>query len=307
MSFLRSALAFAGFVMLAGCSGGAELPDDVTQSPYFGSDDRIVDLDGQTIRVRESGPSDAQSIILLHGFTDSLHTWEGLVEELNQDFRVIRPDLPGHGLSGPDPEGDYSNEALVTFVADLITETGAETPVLVGNSLGGLAAWRFAATQPDAVKGLVLLAPGGVPHNGVTDVPAEVPAMLRFYLNNAPKAGVQAAMEAMYGDASKLTEDRVNEYRDLMAGQGAAFVARAAQFALPDPQDDMQNVTAPTLILWGSEDRVLPPAHADMFVDSMPEAELIALEGVGHLPHAEVPDAVIDAIRRVANIEEAAP
>lgn len=308
MRILRTVPLIAALLCLAACSGGPEAPQDVTQSPYYSDNDRVIDLDGQTIRYRDTGPDGAQAIVLLHGFTDSLHTWDGIADILDDEYRVLRPDLPGHGLSGPSPDGNYSNEALIDFVGDFIAQTEAEAPILVGNSLGGLAAWRYTAdSQAQEVSGLVLLAPGGVPHNGVSESPAEVPAMLSFYLKNAPKAGVQAAMEAMYADPERLTEARVSQYRDLMAGQGEAFVARAGQFTLPDPVVAFAQIDVPTIIIWGEADRVLPPDHGAIFAENIEGSELIRLEGVGHLPQAEAPDTVIDAIRQLAATEEARP
>lgn len=294
-------------IMLAGCSGGPEAPEDVTQSAYFSDTDRIIDLDGQSVRVRDTGPRDAQPVLLLHGFTDSLQTWEAVADALDETYRVVRPDLPGHGLSGPDPDGDYSNEALVDFIGDLITAENLESPVIVGNSLGGLAAWRFVSVNPDASKALVLLAPGGVPHNGVGDTPVAVPAMLKYYLTNAPYPGVKAAMEAMYADDEKLTEERLSEYRALMAGQGDAFVARAAQFTLPDPGDDLAALPVPTTLIWGEDDAVLPVAHAETFSAHLSNVEVLILPNVGHLPQAEAPDTVIAAIEMAAQTESSRP
>jgi len=288
-------------LILAACSGSDAALDGPEQSSYFATTDQIIDLEGQMIRYRESGPSDAPSLVLLHGFTDSLHTWDALVDALDDDFHVLRPDLPGHGLSGPNPEGDYSNAALVDFVGAFLDATGTQDAILVGNSLGGLAAWRYAAGS-DAVQGLVLLAPGGVPHNGVGDTPLDVPAMLKFYLKGAPEAGVKAALQAMYADPSKVTEARVTEFRDMMkeGGHGDAFVARAAAFALPDPAREMNKITVPTIVIWGAQDVVLPPAHAEVFAQNIAGAEIMILEKVGHMPQAEATDQVADAIRRLA-------
>ena len=307
MRVLLSVPIIAAFIGLAACSGGPEAPQDITQSPYFSGNDQVVDLNGQTIRYRETGPDDAQAIVFLHGFTDSLNTWEAVADALDEDFRVLRPDLPGHGLSGASPDEDYTNEALVEFVDQFLAQTDAINPVIVGNSLGGLAAWRYASEGSKPVKGLVLLAPGGIPHNGVTEEPADVPAMLSFYLKNAPKAGVQAAMEAMYADPSRLSDERVNEYRDLMAGQGEAFVDRAEQFTLPDPDASLANVAVPTIIIWGEGDRVLPVDHAEQFAQTIPDSEVMILDGVGHLPQAEAPETVIAAIRQLATTEEMTP
>lgn len=289
-------------LILAACSGGDAVLDGPEQSVYFAATDQIIDLEGQTIRYRESGSENAPSLVLLHGFTDSLHTWDALADVLDDEFHVLCPDLPGHGLSGSSPDDDYSNAELVDFVGAFLDATGTQDAILVGNSLGGIAAWRYAAGS-DTVRGLVLLAPGGVPHNGVGDTPLDVPAMLKFYLKGAPEAGVKAALQAMYADPSKVTQARITEFRDMMkeGGHGDAFVARAGAFTLPDPAPDMNKIMVPTIVIWGAQDVVLPPAHADVFAQNIAGSDIMILENVGHMPQAEATDQVADAIRRLAS------
>lgn len=290
---------------LVGCGNSNDEIFDPTQSHHVSQSDQFVSVDGQTVRYRETGRKDAPAVVLLHGFTDSLQTWDGLAEQLGEDFRVIRPDLPGHGLSGPAPNGDYSNVALVAFVGDFLDAAQVEQPVLVGNSLGGLAAWRFAASNPDAVSGLVLLSPGGVPHNGIADVPIAVPAMLSFYLKKAPETGVRAALSSMHVDKTLVTDERVDQFWDLMQtpGNGEAFVARAGAFTLPDPTEDMQRIKVPTAIIWGAQDNVLPVAHAEIFATNVPNADVIILENVGHMPQSEAVERVANTIRGLARRE----
>lgn len=291
-----------GLVSMSACSGGDEPALDVTQSPYLSPDDHILDLGDQRVRYRTTGPDDAPMVIMLHGFTDSLHTWDAVADNLEDRFRVIRPDLPGHGLSGPNPDGDYSNAALVSFVGAFIDAIDAQNPVLMGNSLGGLAAWRFAAQNPEQVSGLVLLAPGGVPYNGLGDTPVPVPAMLQFYLSQAPEAGVRTALSAMHADPARVIDAEVARYRDLMRqpGNAEAFIARAAQFTLPDPARDMAKITAPTIVIWGAQDIMLPVDQATTFADNIPNVTVLQLENVGHLPQLEAPDRVADALRSLA-------
>ncbi|MGB6318905.1 MAG: alpha/beta fold hydrolase, partial [Litorimonas sp.] len=262
----------AALLMLAACAPSDDGAFDPTASPYFQSGDRMVSADGTEFRYRASGPEEAQTVLLLHGFTDSLEGWESVADELDEDFRVIRPDLPGHGLSGADADGDLSNAATVEAVAAFMSATGTHDAVIVGNSLGGLIAWRLAEAHPDRVSGLVLLAPGGVPHNGVGDDPAPVPAMLKFYLNNAPKAGVETALKAMHADPARVSDAMVSRYRDMMRqpGNGAAFTARAEQFTLPDPAPGLASIDVPTVVLWGAQDAVLPVDHADRFAEALP-------------------------------------
>lgn len=295
------AFAVMALLTLAACGDQTAVETELDfANPYVTAADNMIDLNGQSIRYRETGNPKAPPIILLHGFTDSLLTWEAIAQDLNTEFRIIRPDLPGHGLSGPVPDADYSNEALVSFVDDFVTALDAPDAVLVGNSLGGLAAWRYAAAKPNALSGLVLLSPGGVPHKGVGDAPADVSMMLRYYLNTAPKAGVRAALQAMYADPSRVTDVQVEQYSRLMEGQGDAYIARAEAFTLPNPTQELAKISVPTTVLWGKEDTVLPPEHAMVFDENVIGAEVIILEAVGHLPQLEAPERVAQIIRDAA-------
>lgn len=288
-------------LILAACSGDNADLDGPEQSVYFAASDQIIDLDGQTIRYRESGPSDAPSIVMLHGFTDSLHTWDALVDALDDDFHILRPDIPGHGLSGPSPDGDYSNEALVDFVGAFLDATGTQDAILVGNSLGGLAAWRYAAGS-DAVRGLVLLAPGGVPYADIGEEPSQVPTLMKLFLKSAPEVGVRQMLNSLHAEPSLVRDEMVTRYRDLMRveGNGDAFVERAAQFAFPAPESTMARVSAPTIVIWGAQDVILASQQAEVFRANIPQIEVNILENVGHMPQAEATDRVADAIRRLA-------
>ncbi|MGB6229041.1 MAG: alpha/beta fold hydrolase, partial [Litorimonas sp.] len=115
-----------------------------------------------------------------------------------------------------------------------------------------------------------------------------------------PDAGVRAALRAMHADPETVTDDRVAQYGDLMTGQGKAFVARAEQFTLPDPAAAMARITAPTTIVWGAQDAVLPSDHGAVFARHIPDAEVIVLDGVGHLPQAEATAEVAQVIRDMA-------
>jgi pimeloyl-ACP methyl ester carboxylesterase len=119
------------------------------------------DVAGLRLHVRDSGPRDAPAIILLHGFASSLHTWEDWAKALEGEFRVIRFDLPGFGLTGPDPTGDYTDARSLAVILALMDRLGLARTHLVGSSMGGRIAWTFAATHPARVDRLVLMAPDG--------------------------------------------------------------------------------------------------------------------------------------------------
>ena len=272
--------------------------DFTPDSPYWTSADRWVDVDGVRARVRIEGEASAPAIVLIHGFSFSLESWDGWAEQLSQTHRVVRMDLPGHALTGPDPRARYSVDQTVDFVEGLLAELGIENAVLGGNSLGGLVAWKLAARRPDLVDRLVLVAPGGFSINGVTEDPVPVPAAVSFYLTQAPQPMISAATSGLFGDATRMDSAMARRVGDLMreGGVGRALVERLEVFTLPAPEAELAQVIAPTLILWGGRDRMVPPEHASGFLDAMPEAELVAYPELGHIPHEE------DATRTLADV-----
>jgi len=261
------------------------------KAKYLEPEDRHVEAAGLEWRVREEGPAGAPVIVLAHGFQVSLESFEPWAEILSEDYRVVTFDLPGHGLTGPDPQRRYSNEQTVELTAALIDALGLDAFVIGGNSLGGLIAWRYAAEHPDKVRGLILISPGGYSINNVTDEPVEPPAPVVLYLRTAPRAGVTQALNAIYADDSKVTEAEVERMRDLMRGRGVgdALVERLEVFTLPDPEPDLARIEDPALILWGAQDVMVPAEHAARFESAIPDARAIVYDDLGHVPHEEAP------------------
>lgn len=277
----------------------------VSDSPYFLAADKTISIDGINIRYRDEGSKDLPAIIMIHGFTSSLETWDTLAAELLADYRVIRLDLPGHGLSDQDPTGDYSNARTVELFSKFSNELSLDGPALIGNSLGGLVAWKSVQANPNSFSKLILISPGGFSINGVTEEPVDVPMMVKFYLTQAPSAGVKQATSALYGDPTVLTENRLTQIEDMMKrpGNGDAFVARASQFTLPAPEADLAQVSIPTLIIWGDKDIMVPPSQGPKFVEVMPDASLLNYEGIGHVPQEESPARLAKDIRNFLSSE----
>ncbi|WP_291015197.1 alpha/beta hydrolase [Hydrogenophaga sp.] len=128
---------------------------------YLRSPQDLILVSGVRMHVRDDGPKDAPAIVFLHGFGASLHTWEVWAQALKGNYRVIRYDAPGSGLSEPDPTGDYSDVRSLQLLGELMTQLGVQRATLIGNSMGGRIAWSFAAAQPQRVDKLVLVAPDG--------------------------------------------------------------------------------------------------------------------------------------------------
>ena len=285
-----------------------EAAGQTSSSAYLTADDRLMNIAGANVRVRIEGPQDAPPIILMHGFIYSLETWNAWATDLKKDHRVIRFDLLGHGLSGPDPQRRYSPDERAAFVGDVMDALGVERAIIGGNSLGGLAAWRFAAKNPERASALILVSPGGYPANGVEDTPLSPPAPMALFLRTPPDAGVALTLKNIYGDDSKATPEKVKLVGDMMRqpGNGEAYVQSIEEFTLPDPEPLLNSINVPTLILWGAEDAVMPVDHGRRMKEAIPDARLIIYDGVGHVAQEEAADRSIADVREFLAASEAA-
>lgn len=267
------------------------LDASAAQSEWMTDADRFVTVDGEDWRVRETGPVDGPALVLIHGFSHSLESWNELAAELDGQYRIIRFDLPGHGLTGPRADAAYSVPETVAQVSALLDEIAPARFAIGGNSLGGLIAWRYAADHADRVEQLILMDPGGYPNLGVGDEPAPLPDAMRAYLMLAPEAGVQYATSTLYADPSKVTPEQLERIRAMMRveGNGQALIERIEQFTLPDPNPDLSRITAPTLIIWGDQDAMIPATHGPRFDAAIPNSQLVLMQNTGHVPMEEWP------------------
>ena len=254
---------------------------------------------GIRLHLRDTGPRDAPALILLHGFGASLHTWDAWAAKLDTRFRVIRYDLPGFGLTGPDPTGDYSDRRGLQIQLALLDDLGLQRANLIGNSMGGKLAWKFAAAYPARTDKLVLISPDGFASSGFRyGVKPKVPFAIRLMPFFLPRAILRTTLAAAYGDPARLTEATVTRYWNMMRAPGnrAAIVARLEQVMLTDPVPILKKITAPTLLLWGEKDRMIPIANAADYLGAMPNAKLVTLPGLGHVPFEESPEGSIGAL-----------
>ncbi|MCW2284411.1 pimeloyl-ACP methyl ester carboxylesterase [Rhodoblastus acidophilus] len=266
-------------------------------------------VDGVRLRLRDTGPRDAPAVILLHGFCASLDTWEPWAKTLSTRYRVIRFDLPGFGLTGADPTGDYSDARETKILTDLMNELGVARANLVGNSMGGRIAWKFAAEHPDRVTRMVLVSPegfGALPGDqGKTDARTEPNAAAPWPMRALeylapPRSVVKAGLSAAYANIESLSEATLTRYSDLLLAPGVrqAIVARWSQMRPRDPAPILASIKTPTLLLWGERDGVIPIDEADLFLRDLPHATLVRLPNLGHLPFEENPAASLAPLQR---------
>jgi pimeloyl-ACP methyl ester carboxylesterase len=270
------------------------------EARYLAAPGDIVDVDGIRLHVRDSGPKGAPAVIMIHGFGGSLHSWEPWALALAVDHRVIRFDLPGSGLSAPDPSGNYSDARSMEVLIALMDRLGVARASITGHSIGGRIAWTFAATHPERVGKLVLVAPDGFASPGFEYGQApEVPMTLGLMRYVMPKPLLRMSLEPAYANASFLSDDLTTRYHELMLAPGSrdALIARMRQTTLVDPIPLLNRIQAQTLLVWGEADAMIPFANSADYVKAIANASLVSLPGVGHLPQEEAAEKSIARVR----------
>ena len=275
-------------------------PRAALEARYATAPSQFLDVADLRLHLRDSGRRGAPPVIFLHGFGSSLHTWEQVAAGLESDFRVIRLDLPGFGLTGTDPTGDYSDARSHGVILALMAQLGLERAALVGSSMGGRIAWSFASAYPERVSRLVLMAPDGFASPGIGyEQRPHVPMLMRVLPYTLPDSMLRASLKPAYGDASAVTEATFERYRDMMLAPGVrqAILDRMAQHVLLRPEPLLARITLPVLLLWGDQDRMVPVTNAQDYLRALPDARLVTLPGKGHVPMEEAPGDVVRALR----------
>ena len=253
-------------------------------------------IDGMLVHLRDQGPRDDPApIVLLHGTSASLHTWEGWVTALQAKRRVISLDLPGFGLTGPFPDGDYRMSHYSAFLAHVLDQLQVPRAVVAGNSFGGQLAWQFALDHPQRVERLVLVDAAGYPRNA-TSIPigfrlAQIPALAPLMANLLPRQMIEASIRNVYGDPSKVSDELIDRYYELTlrAGNREALRQRFIQAEAGQGFTRIAELKVPTLIIWGGRDELIPPDNAERFKRDIQGSRLVLFDDLGHVPQEEDP------------------
>jgi pimeloyl-ACP methyl ester carboxylesterase len=273
----------------------------VLEAKYLKAPADMIDVAGVRLHVRDSGSKNAPAVVFIHGFGGSLHSWEAWAEGLAATHRVIRFDLPGSGLSSPDPTGDYSDARTMKLLIALMDQLGVTRASIVGHSIGGRMAWTFAATHPQRVNKLVLVSPDGFASPGfVYGSAPEVPATVKLMRWALPKALLKMSLAPAYGDPQFMTDALATRYHDLMLAPGSreALIARMQQTVLVDPLPLLKQIQAPTLLVWGEADGMIPFANSADYLKAIGNVKLAAFKAIGHLPQEE---AAAESLKAVAD------
>ena len=252
----------------------------------------FISIDGLNVHYRDVGKGEA--ILLIHGTGASLHTWEKWIDILSPGYRVISFDLPGFGLTGPDPNHNYQISRYTAILDSLMVKLKVDSFHIAGNSLGGLVAWYYTTQFPQKILTLNLIDAAGLPQSGKKPPfifqLAKLPVLSTLLQKVTPKSIIKNSILDVYKNDQLVTEKLIDRYFELSLREGnrTAFVKRMSQLNEKLDISDLKKITAPVLIQWGKDDRWIPLAKGYAFKKFIPKAEL-KIYNSGHVPMEENP------------------
>ena len=284
---------------LFGCTalGTQTVPYDQLSKKYTNSSSRYMDVNGLTIHYRDEGQG--PPLLLLHGVASSLHTWDDWTAQLKGSYRVIRMDLPGFGLTGPDANPDSVTADYADYMVNIIDrftqQLGLDRFFMAGSSLGGYYAWNYAHTHPQKLYKLALV--------GATGYAQDMPSWLGFASfpgihwitpHMMPKFMVNQTVKSAYADSDFPTDEVKQRYFDLTQRRGnrQSYIKHFRQLREMSSDDSLgekvKEIQVPTLLMWGEDDSWIPLDVMRLFHRDLPYSEYLTYEGIGHLPMEEL-------------------
>ena len=236
------------------------------------------------MRVHVSGTGPV--LVCVHGFTTTSEFWKEQIEFFSNDHMLIRPNLPGHGISPHPFDRDYTIKAFVDDLENLFRHFSIQSAVLVGLSMGGTISQQFALRNPKLLRGLVLV--GATPHGLGPDVKTE--NVIRAIGDIGIAKASQNVIERSFGS---LAPNTLIEFAKKEVVQTPEFVARQAITSLNDSdlRPLLKTMKVQTLVVVGDEDVITPPRESEALAAEIPGAELEIIKRSGHFPMLEQPDA----------------
>jgi pimeloyl-ACP methyl ester carboxylesterase len=255
-------------------------------------------LMGMDVHFRDEGnPNDSIPVLLIHGMSSSLHTFDSVTVDLKKNHRVISLDMPAFGLTGPNPENTYSLDYYAQFLEEFRKKLNIEKWSMAGNSLGGAIAWNYAVDFPNRVHRLVLIDAAGYPKlnekGSLGFKIASTPIINNLMLYVTPKSLVRESLMSIYHDPKIVTDAQVERFHDvaIRAGNRAAVLSIFKSGFKADYLK-IKRVAAPTLILWGDKDKLIDVENVQSFEKDIKNSQSVIFPNVGHVPMEEVPHLV---------------
>lgn len=269
-----------------------DIPMSELEARYGGNNLQRLEIDGVSLayEVEGKGPP----LVLIHSHFYTLRQWQSWVDTLSGAFTIIRFDLTSHGLTGPDPSGDYSRARGAFLLENLLDHLEIERASIAGSSTGGALAWYFAAHYPQRVDKLILINAPGMPRVTNKYMERGLPDWAGYIFYLLPESLFRAFLEAPVVDKSLITDDLLHEFHQMYRGSGnrMAEFHRMQAWERGDISSDLAKVTTPTLIMWGEQNPQLPVEHVGQFSEKLvnaPQVEQQIYPGVGHVIPLEIP------------------
>jgi len=279
-----------------------DIPRAQLKSKYANSPSKFMPLMGMQVHYRDEGNKvDSMPVLLIHGTSSSLNTWDSLISYLPSNKRIIRLDMPAFGLTGPSPENKYSYTYYSDFLNAFLKELNVKQCIIAGNSLGGGIAWHFALDYPQEVAKLILIDASGYPKinekGSLGFKIASIPILNNLLLYVTPKSLVKKSLETVFVDQNLISEERITRYHELLLAEGNRKAALSIFKNRFDQQTNrIKDIQQPTLIIFGEKDQLINSDNAYLFQKDIKNSKAVILKNVGHVPMEEAPKATAELI-----------
>lgn len=259
------------------------------EASFYGLEQQTIDIGELKMEAYVGGPKDKPAIVMIHGYSADKDVWPRFAKHFINDYRIVIPDLAGHGDTGFDENWDYSGPAQATRVAVLMEKLGIEKAHIIGNSMGGFTTGWFARLYPEKSLSATPMNPAGV----ASPIPSDMEKLLAQGKNPF---------------AIENTGDFKNFYPmtmakppflppSVLAAMAEQYMARKSELEAIFPhihgrdglKDELPHVQVPMLVMWGDQDRLLHVSAGQVWADTAPNAKLHIFEDIGHMPMVEVP------------------
>ncbi|GAC1442068.1 MAG: 3-oxoadipate enol-lactonase [Mycobacteriales bacterium] len=247
--------------------------------------------DGAGIAWQSDGPDDAPAVLLIMGLAYPAAMWFRLVPGLAERYRVLRLDNRGAGLTGDVPGAPYTVATMAGDCLAVLDAAGAQKAHLVGISMGGLMAQEIAVTAPDRVRSLCLTAT----HPGIAHAVVDPEAMAMLMKRGEMTPAQAAEASVPYNYAPSTPRERIEEdwaVRFPLAASNEGYLAQAVGSSQWDGYDRLPDITAPTLVLHGEGDRLVPLDNGRTLAERIPGAELVVVPEANHVLMTDQPEQV---------------
>ncbi|MEM1583954.1 MAG: alpha/beta hydrolase [Nitrososphaerota archaeon] len=256
----------------------------------------FLQICGLRVHYLESGDEGASKLLLIHGLGGTSKSWEEVFDRLSESFHVIAIDLPGFGKSDK-PLLPYTLDNLADLLCSFMKSTHFYPVIIVGHSMGGMISIKAYKKCREKFQGIIL-----VNAAGMSDAPAK---KIREYMEDrwSIERLRKYYQECLLGRLGRLDETRLREFMQMFEDPifPQLYTLLLDEISRPLLPSDFAEIKVPTLIIWGSDDRLIPLIDGVRISKAISGSTLMIIEGAGHSPHREAPEQFISAIRNFAS------